>query len=137
MQKRHQLQFSCLSCEQPISFSVFELDRPDSMIHCAECGKKYALQDETLKRQLRKFEALCRQLLDSEEILSHTAVGIDVGEHKVKVPYKLLLTRLNSTLDLMIGDQPISFAFRVEPLRDLPFSLNQHKSYKGSEHDSK
>lgn len=123
MQKRHKLQFSCQACQNPICFSVFDLDNAESRIHCAECGKKYALNDETLKRQLKKFEALCRQIVESEEILSQTAVGINVGEYQVKVPYKILLTRLNSTLDLMIGNQPLSIAFRIEPLRDLPTKL--------------
>lgn len=120
MKQRHVLQFSCQGCQNPVSFSVFDLDDNKSLIHCLQCNKKYALNDETLKRQLKKFEALCRQILDSEEILSNTAVGIDVGEHHVKVPFKILLTRLSSTLDLMIGNQPLSIAFRIEPLKDLP-----------------
>jgi hypothetical protein len=119
MQKKIQtLQISCQGCQQPVCFSVFELEN-NNTLNCSNCSKKYVFADETLKRQLKKFEALCRQILDAEEILSHTAVGIDVGEHHVKVPYKLLLTRLSSTLDLMIGNQPVSIAFRVEPLRDL------------------
>ncbi|MBA3957622.1 MAG: hypothetical protein H0X51_04400 [Parachlamydiaceae bacterium] len=120
MQPRHLLQFECLSCQQPVRFSVFELEKLNDCVKCTSCHKKYAFQDETLRRQLRKFEALCRQIVDSEEILSHTAVGIDIGEHHVKVPYKLLLTRLNSMLDLTIGDQKVSIVFRIEPLQDLP-----------------
>lgn len=120
MKKRELLQFGCQSCEQPISFSIFELDG-DSLIQCTHCKKKYAFWDENLKRQLKKFEALCKQIIESEEILSQTAVGIDVGEHHVKVPYKLLLTRLNSTLDLIIGNRPVSITFRIEPLQDTPF----------------
>lgn len=122
MQKKRLLQFNCLGCKQPVQFSVFELDQ-DHPIQCAKCSKKYAFQDDILKRQLKKFEALCRQLVESEEILSNTAVGVDLGEHKIKIPYKLLLTRLNSTLDLKIGNQPLSISFRVEPLREfLDFS---------------
>lgn len=119
MQSRHKLQFCCQGCQHPVCFSVFDLDQAGSLIQCVECGKKYAFSDETLKRQLKKFEALCHQIVDSEEILSNTAVGIDVGEHHVKVPFKILLTRLSSTLDLMIGNQPVSISFRIEPLRDL------------------
>lgn len=119
MQKSHLLQFDCQSCKAPVRFSIFELEGKNSVICCTECNKKYAFVDDTLKRQLRKFEALCRQLIDSEEILSQTSVGIDVGDTHVKVPYKLLLTRFNSTLDLMIGDQPCSISFRIEPIKDL------------------
>lgn len=122
MQKRHKLEFSCQKCKNPVSFSIFDLDAHNGIIPCSQCEKKYAFQDENLKRQLKKFEALCRQIQDSEEILSNTAVGIDLGEHKVKVPYKLLLTRLSSMLDLIVGGQTISFTFRFEPLKDLPMN---------------
>lgn len=120
MQKRQSLQFSCQGCKNPVRFSVFELESRDSVLSCTQCPKKYAFTDEVLKRQLRKFDALCRQIVESEEILSQTAVGIDIGEHHVRVPYKILLTRLNSYLDLMIGDEPVSICFRIEPVRDLP-----------------
>jgi hypothetical protein len=120
MQKGHLLQFNCQKCKHPIRFSVFALEARDPIISCTQCQKKYALNDETLKRQLRKFEALCRQILESEEILGNTAVGIDVGEHHVKIPYKLLMTRLSSSLDLKMGDEQVSIAFRMEPLKDLP-----------------
>jgi len=120
MQKGHQLQFNCLGCQNPVCFSVFDLEGSDANIICSQCKKKYALNDETLKRQLRKFEALCRQILESEEILGNTAVGIDVGEHHVAIPYKLLLTRLTSSLNLKIGKEQVAISFRMEPLRDMP-----------------
>lgn len=120
MQKGHLLQFNCLKCKQPINFSVFELDSKNGIIECTHCEKKYALNDETLKRQLRKFAALCEQLVESEEILSQTAVGIDIGDKHIKIPYKLLLTRLNSTLNLKFGTEDVSIVFRMEPLKDCP-----------------
>lgn len=119
MQKKPLLQFNCQGCTHPVSFSVFDLEDRDALLCCSQCKKKYAFNDEILKRQLKKFEALCLQIVDSEEILGDTAIGIDIGEHHVKVPYKLLLTRLNSCLDLVIGDKPLSISFRIEPLRDL------------------
>jgi hypothetical protein len=69
---------------------------------------------------MKKFEALCRQICDSEEILGNAHVGVDCGEHRVKIPYKLLLTRLNSCLDLKLGDQSLSIMFRIEPIQDVP-----------------
>ena len=120
MQKGHNLQFDCISCKEPVRFSVFGMDKKQQRVTCEECGKSYVFEDENLLRQLRKFEALCRQVLDSEEILGATSVGIDIGEHHVKVPYKLLLTRLNSSLELTIGDQPVTIIFRLEPSRDMP-----------------
>lgn len=119
MQKGHTLQFNCLSCKAPVTFSIFDLDS-STAISCHGCQKKYAFNDTTLIRQLKKFDALCRQIQDSEEILGHANVGVDVGEHHIKVPYKLLLTRLSSSLDLNMGGQKISIFFRIEPIKDSP-----------------
>ena len=118
MQKGHLLEFSCQGCHHPVSFSVFELEKPVCQVNCIHCQKKYAFTDATLQQQLKKFANLCRQLYESEEILGNAAVGIDVGEHHVKIPFKLLLTRLNSSLELMIGNKPVSILFRIEPLKD-------------------
>ena len=119
MQKGHHLEFECLDCKESVHFSIFELDIPDSPVVCSNCKKQYLLEDDTLRRQLRKFEALCKQIVDCEEILGNTSIGINVGNQHVKIPYKLLLTRLNSSLDLTIGDQKISITFRMEPSLDL------------------
>lgn len=134
MNQRHILQFKCQKCQTPIQFSIFDLDANKGQLCCAECKRKYAFSDDILVRQLKKFEALCRQLIDSEEILSHTSVGIDIAEHHVKVPYRLLLTRLSPTLDLMIGDQPLAISFRIEPVKDLSSILSEQK---GSPHGKK
>ena len=123
MQKGHILQFDCQECQQPVRFSLFQLEERSEPTLCGQCGKKYGFHDEQLKRQLKKFALLCQQLVDSEEILANTAVGIDVGNHSVKIPYKLLLTRLNSLLELNIDGKPLSIEFRLEPLQDFPRSL--------------
>lgn len=120
MQKGHQLQFHCLSCKEMVCFSIFELDKSEDPIACPNCNKHYVFKEKTLRRQCQKFEALCRQIVESEEILGDTSVGIDIGEHHVKIPYKLLLTRFNASLDLMIGNQPLSITFRLEPNLDFP-----------------
>lgn len=120
MQKGHLLQFNCQSCQHPIQFSVLDLDKPNSLLCCTHCNKKYRFEEETLKRQLKKFASLCQQIHESEEILGNTSVGVDVGDRQIKIPYKLLLTRLNSTLDLIVGDQPLSILFRIEPIKDFP-----------------
>ena len=119
--KPHLLQFHCQSCKEPISFSMFELESNDIIV-CPECKKKYSFNDPDLIRQIQKFADLCRQLQQSEEILGNAAVGVDIGEHHVKIPYKILLTRLTSTLELKIGNQPLSIAFRFEPSKDFPQS---------------
>ncbi|WP_075883582.1 hypothetical protein [Candidatus Protochlamydia sp. W-9] len=121
MQKGHLLQFCCQTCQHIIQFSVFELEKAEQgRIPCHACGIIYDFSDESLLRQLRKFEKLCRQIHLSEEILSNTSVGIYLNDREIKIPYKLLLTRLNSTLDLTVGDRPLTITFRIEPTLEMP-----------------
>jgi len=123
MQKGFRLHFECQECNHPVDFSVFELT--DSL-DCKNCTKKYLFRDEILKRQLQKFETLCKTLVESEEILSNASVGIQVGEKHVEVPYRLLLTRLNSTLSLNLSGKTLKIHFRLEPRKDLKIEGEKH-----------
>ena len=120
MQKGHSLQFACRSCKNSVSISVFALESSDHTLRCDGCKRHYVISDPVLRRQIKKFEELCRAIHEAEEILGQAYVGIDVGERKVKVPYKLLLTRLSSQLDLIIENEPITIQFRIEPIKDVP-----------------
>lgn len=118
MQKGHVLQFTCQCCQNPVTFSIFDIDKKN--VCCSQCQTSFDFSDEKLGRQLHKFENLCRQIQESEEILSNTSVGIYIGDREIKVPYKILLARLNSTLDLMIDGRPLTITFRIEPAADTP-----------------
>lgn len=118
MQKGHLLQFKCQKCSNSVNFSIFELENREEGISC-ECGVVYDFSEESLKRQLKKFQDLCFQIQESEEILSNSSIGIYLGDREIKIPYKILLSRLNSTLDLKIGDQTLSIVFRIEPKVDV------------------
>lgn len=119
MQLGQNLSFECQKCRSEVLFSIFEVDSKKS-ISCSHCAKIYSFSDETLLRQLKKFTSLCSQIRESEEILGNTSVGVNIGDRNVKIPFKLLLTRLNSSLDLRIGDQPLTISFRTEPIKDCP-----------------
>lgn len=116
MQKGHALEIECQSCRNPVRFSVFEIEKND-IVDCEQCKKRYLFSDPVLKRQLKKFELLCRQIYESEEILGSASVGVRVGSEEVLVPFKILLTRLNSKLNLKIGDQTLTVLFRIEPTK--------------------
>ena len=116
MKDPRSLEFCCQTCETPVTFDLFELEKEElPCVTCPKCKKEYLFEDETLRRQLNKFVALCNQLRDSEEILGETSVGVTLGDKEVEVPYKLLLTRLNSKLNLEMGGQQVSITFRAEP----------------------
>ncbi|MBS0635574.1 MAG: hypothetical protein JSR37_08945 [Verrucomicrobia bacterium] len=108
-------ELDCIECKSPITFSILDLDAPTNIVTCSNCQKKYALGEETLKRQLKKFAALCRQIQDSQEILGDANVAVDIAGKSVQVPFKLLLTRLKSQLNLQIGKARLCVTFRVEP----------------------
>jgi len=123
MQIGHKLQFHCQTCQSFVVFSVLDSQDYSKIVTCNGCGKKYAFDDETLLRHLKQFEALCRQIHASEEILGSTSIAIDVGSHHVKVPFNILLTRLSSVIELKMNNQKVVIEFRVEPLKDVPEAL--------------
>jgi hypothetical protein len=120
MQKGSHLQFSCTACQHPIHFNVLEIEKHKHLT-CQHCQKKYLFSDEDLIRQIKKFAALCYQIKESEEILGNTSIGIDITERdrKIKIPFKLLLTRFTTHLDLILDDKPIAITFRIEPVKDV------------------
>lgn len=120
MQKGHFLHFPCQGCQSEISFSLFNIEKKNGLVSCNHCQLTYDFSHEDLARQLRKFAKLCEQIQESEEILSNTAIGVHIGDKEIKIPFKILLSRLNSKLDLMIGDHPLTITFRIEPSKDLP-----------------
>ncbi len=116
MQVGHQLQFECIACGDAICFSV--LDSDEGALQCSNCHKKYAF-DQDIQRQLGHFEALCRQIHTSKEILGNTCVAVTIGDKEIKVPYKLLLTRLSSIMELEIAGKKVEIKFRLEPIKDV------------------
>jgi transcription elongation factor Elf1 len=108
-------ELDCLSCKAPVVFSILDLDAASHIVSCKSCNKKYAFGEDPLKRQLQKFAALCHQIQDSQEILGDANVAVDVGSQTVQVPFKLLLTRLKSVLNLKVGTNNLCITFRVHP----------------------
>lgn len=113
MQKGPVLQFECTRCKGDVCFSVVGSQAVD--IRCSSCNTPYTFS-EKITEQLTLFEGLCLQIQASKEILGMANIGIDVGEHQVKIPYKLLLSRFNSSLDLTVGGKTLCINFRMEPV---------------------
>ena len=114
-QKIGSLAFPCRQCQTEVALPLFSLTVEEGIIACTHCQQRYDFGDPNLLRQLRQFEALCQQIRLSEDILSSTSIGVDVGPHHVSIPFKLLLTRLNTQLTLLIEDWPLTICFRLEP----------------------
>lgn len=116
------IEFQCVkdNCKAMIAFSVQEIER-SKRIRCSSCRNEYSFNEELIAK-IQKFENLITAVKNAEDILGGTNVSIDVDGHSVKVPYRLLLTRLNTSLTLRIGNEELSFHFRVEPLKDKEYT---------------
>ncbi|MCK9555708.1 hypothetical protein M0R36_07825 [bacterium] len=116
--KGQKIEFKCVSkdCEGSIAFLVPQIKK-NSVLKCDKCGNEYKF-DRDLISKLEMFDHLVRAVSDAKSILGDTNVAIDFEGHNLKVPYRLLLTRLSTSLKLDIGGQTVDFSFRVEPLKD-------------------
>jgi len=114
----NQIQVGCVEpdCGDVIAISIFEIEE-SHRIRCSSCKKEYIFNSQ-LVGQIKKFERLVSAIQDAKDILGQTAVAVDIQGHSVKIPYKLLLTRLNSQLKLKINEQEMTIKFRVEPLEE-------------------
>lgn len=125
MAKHRTLEFPCRTCKYPVTFVMEDLSAGEKRLACTSCEHTYDFSEETLQAHLGKFITLCQTLRESEEILSDASIGVDVGPHHVQVPYRLLLTRLGSTLNLTFGNETLPISFRHEPARDLAIQESQ------------
>lgn len=125
MQIGSSLEFLCVQCKDAIVFSVLHSEKYKAPITCGNCKKQYLFDDATILKDLKKFEALCQQIHFSRDILGISSVAVNISSHEVKIPYKILLTRLNSTIDLKFEDKSISIRFRIEPIKDFEEVLSQ------------
>ena len=111
------LEFICTvdSCRKVIPFSPLKMEK-NLEIKCPHCGKEYTFEKK-LVAQFRKFENLIMAVQEAKDIIGNTNVGVNVDGNQILIPYKLLLTRMNTLLTLDVGGNKISFKFRVEPLK--------------------
>lgn len=117
VEKPTNIEFQCIQdgCSGNVAFSVLDLGT-NIAVECPECSREYTFNEE-LAGKLRKFRDLILCVRKAEEILGNTNIAIDIEGHTVKIPYRLLLTRLNTLLNLQIGKKAVAFKFRVEPLK--------------------
>jgi hypothetical protein len=99
MTPKAQLDFHCFTddCEGVVKFDVTQVADPDFQAVCPVCHRAYAL-DETLRNKLTRMMGLISSIRDCEDILGDSMVAVNVAGGEVRVPYALLLTRLNTMI---------------------------------------
>lgn len=110
------LDFNCLSdgCEGVVGFDLASVADPDFQAVCPVCHRAYAL-DEGLRNKLARMMKLISAIRECEDILGDSAVSVNVAGGSVKIPYALLLTRLNTMITLEASGHKIDFHLWVEP----------------------
>ncbi len=117
-----QMDFICVEpeCGGEVKFNLAEISDKDFQIVCPKCHRAYSF-DETLRAKLEKMVSLMTAIRDSQEILGDSAVSVNVAGGEVRIPYALLLTRLNTVITLDFGGKKVDFRFRAEPMAEKTF----------------
>ncbi len=114
--KMAEVDFDCLDneCNGMITFNLSEALGENFQGLCSTCYKSYEF-DAELKEKLIKLSELIIAVRKAEDILGDCNVAVTVPGQTVKIPYSLLLTRLNTMISLKVGERDVDFHFRVEP----------------------
>ena len=114
--KKPQLDFRCLTddCSGVIAFDLESVTDPEFQAVCPICHRAYAL-DDTLRGKLAKMMKLIAAIRECEDILGDSVVSVNVAGGNVRIPYALLLTRLNTMISLDVAGKKTDFHLWVEP----------------------
>ena len=111
-----QLDFNCMSgdCAGVVGFDLANVADPDFQAVCPVCHTAYAL-DDSLRDKLTRMMKLIASIRECEDILGDSVVSVNVAGGEVRVPYALLLTRLNTMISLEVSGRKTDFHLWVEP----------------------
>ena len=113
-----QIDFHCLdseNCDGVVKFNLAEICDEDFRAVCPKCHRAYEL-DGALRDKLTRMMNLVAAIRDAEDILGDSSVAVTVaGAKEVKIPYALLLTRLNTLITLNFGEKKVDFHLWIEP----------------------
>ncbi len=114
--KMAEVDFECFDsgCDGLIKFNLKDALDDDFQTLCPLCHRSYQF-DDALKDKLMKLCGLIIAVRKAEDILGACNVAVTVPAGTVKIPYALLLTRLNTMITLQLDGNDVDFHFRVEP----------------------
>ena len=110
------LDFHCFAdgCDGTVKFDVKQVADPGFQAVCPTCHRAYAL-DAALRDKLTRMMELIGAIRECEDILGDSVVSVNVAGGEVRIPYALLLTRLNTMISLELGGRKTDFHLWVEP----------------------
>lgn len=128
MKNYKHIEFNCLEekCDNPIIFDLPDIEKK-SVLKCPKCSIEYNFNGNFVNK-LKKFDKLISAIKEAEDILGNTNVAVNFKNHDIRIPYRLLLTRMNTILILNIGSRKVEFKFRVEPLEENKINIKNYGS---------
>ena len=113
---RAKLDFNCLTddCGGVVSFDMASVADPEFQAVCPVCHRAYML-DGVLRDKLLRMMKLISAIRECEDILGDSVVSVNVAGGNVRIPYALLLTRLNTMISLDVAGKKTDFHLWVEP----------------------
>ncbi|MDD2479399.1 MAG: hypothetical protein PHS31_05870 [Victivallaceae bacterium] len=117
------MDFHCLEepCGGVVKFSLAEVTSKDFQAVCPKCHQTYELNAE-LTDKLKRMLSLVQAIGDAEDILGSCNVAVNVAGGSVKIPYALLLTRLNTMITLNLGGRDVDFHLWIKPSSSSTFN---------------
>ncbi len=111
-----QVDFKCLSegCDGVVTFNLIDVAKDDFQTVCGKCHHAYEF-DAELRDKLVRMRKLIMAVREAEPILGDCNVSVNVPGGEVKIPYALLLTRLNTMISLNLSGKKVDFHFWIEP----------------------
>ena len=111
-----QIDFHCFNpeCEGIVKFNLADVAVKGFQAVCPKCHRTYEL-DAGLKDKLGRMLELITAIRKAEDILGDSNVSVNVAGGEVKIPYALLLTRLNTLITLEGGARKVEFPLWVAP----------------------
>jgi len=110
------IDFPCskTGCDGMIQFNLLDVLDDDFQVVCQKCHASYEF-DDGLRDKLKRMCQLILSIRQAEDILGNCNVSVNVAGGEVKIPYALLLTRLNTIITLELGGKAVDFHLWVEP----------------------
>ena len=102
------------SCTGTVEFDLAAAPAEDFQAVCPVCHRAYAF-NPALRGKLERMMRLIGAIRDAEDLLADCTVSVTVAGGEVRIPYAMLLTRLNTRLKLNIGGKPVDIHLLVEP----------------------
>lgn len=109
------IDFECLApdCQATVQCNLMQLEKSKGKVSCPQCRREYRF-DRAFRDKLRRFRELIIAVRNAEDLLGDVSVGVTTAVGEERIPYRLLLTRLNTLITLDVGGRKVDFRFRVE-----------------------